>query len=528
MLSVMFATDATRPQANSTSDGGEDGAWSLGILVAVASFLPRIFFAARLPLFPDETYYWDWSRHLAGGYFDHPPGVAVLIRAGTVAFGATPLGVRSGFVLASLALALVVMATTRRLAGDGAALRASLALACMPLAATGMIGATPDPPVLLAAAVVVHGVVVGVQDRPGGRAAWVGWLLAALGLGAAFLSKYTAVLVPFGVLVGLLTVAPLRAQLRSLPPYAAAVIGLALFAPVVAWNASHGWASFAFQLGHGLGTPSGSAVSHELELVGGQIGLYSPILFALMVIAVVEALRRGRPEMRLLAVAAVSIFAFFAFSALRKRVEANWPALAYVPATIVLAARPPGPGWRRWFAGGCVLGALLIAVVYAQGIAPVLPIAARRDPIGRGFGWDDVAEAAWRVGTEPSSPGAAGQAPTRVFFAATRYQNVSELAFHLSGHPEVLSVRSGGRPNEYDFRPGFPDVAQPGDDLVLVVGDGPEPPPEIAVLTPAFARVERGPAVERRRGSGVVGTERIYVFRRWSGAWPPAMPPHDR
>jgi len=34
--------------------------------------------AARAPLLVDEMYYWDWSRHLAAGYFDHPPMVRVL------------------------------------------------------------------------------------------------------------------------------------------------------------------------------------------------------------------------------------------------------------------------------------------------------------------------------------------------------------------------------------------------------------------------------------------------------------------
>jgi 4-amino-4-deoxy-L-arabinose transferase-like glycosyltransferase len=31
----------------------------------------------------DEAYYWMWSKHLAFGYYDHPPMVALVIRAGT-------------------------------------------------------------------------------------------------------------------------------------------------------------------------------------------------------------------------------------------------------------------------------------------------------------------------------------------------------------------------------------------------------------------------------------------------------------
>ena len=50
-------------------------------VVAGAAIL-RLVMAAFIPLIPDEVYYWEWSRHLAGGYFDHPPAIAWLVRAG--------------------------------------------------------------------------------------------------------------------------------------------------------------------------------------------------------------------------------------------------------------------------------------------------------------------------------------------------------------------------------------------------------------------------------------------------------------
>ena len=43
----------------------------------------RLIFGALIPLQPDETYYWEWSRHLAGGYFDHPLGIALVIKGGS-------------------------------------------------------------------------------------------------------------------------------------------------------------------------------------------------------------------------------------------------------------------------------------------------------------------------------------------------------------------------------------------------------------------------------------------------------------
>ena len=60
--------------------------WLAGL---IALTLLRLVIAAVLPLIPDEAYYWIWSRHLQTGYFDHPPMVAVWIRAGTtLSYGA--------------------------------------------------------------------------------------------------------------------------------------------------------------------------------------------------------------------------------------------------------------------------------------------------------------------------------------------------------------------------------------------------------------------------------------------------------
>src|SRR5690349_15209174 len=62
-------------------------------LIAVL-IVVRIATAAMSPLAFDEAYYWLWSKHLAGGYFDHPPMVAIIIRLGTLIAGDTELGVR--------------------------------------------------------------------------------------------------------------------------------------------------------------------------------------------------------------------------------------------------------------------------------------------------------------------------------------------------------------------------------------------------------------------------------------------------
>ena len=64
--------------------------------------LLRAIMAAQLPLSADEAYYWLWSLYPAAGYFDHPPMIAWLIRAGTALLDDTPFGVRLAGVILSI------------------------------------------------------------------------------------------------------------------------------------------------------------------------------------------------------------------------------------------------------------------------------------------------------------------------------------------------------------------------------------------------------------------------------------------
>ena len=77
----------------------------------------------------------------------------------------------------------------------------------------------------------------------------------------------------------------------------------------------------------------------------------------MFVIVIARAWRTSaRPRERMLAILATFIFAFFVYSAWRRPAEANWPALAYIPAVALLAATEGALPWRGWLVAGCVLG----------------------------------------------------------------------------------------------------------------------------------------------------------------------------
>jgi 4-amino-4-deoxy-L-arabinose transferase-like glycosyltransferase len=511
-----------RPRVTSPARAGARSAseWHLALcLLAGAGFL-RLALGALIPLFPDETYYWEWSRHLATGYYDHPPGIAVVIRAGTwlashTGLALSPGAVRLVVIPIGFFATVVGTAIARRIGGDRAALIAAVAFCAMPLSAAGLILATPDAPLLLATAATLYCVVRALEAAPGSTSAHTWWLCAGIALGGAFASKYTSILVPIGVTLAMVSRTSLRHRLREPGPYAAGVAATLVFLPVLAWNEHHAWASFAFQFQHGLGASGGSAVNRELSLLGGQAGLATPILFVLLAIAVWRALRAPASDLEyLLAVVTLTFAGTFALSALRRPVEANWPAVAYIAGVPLLASSTWGSKERRWLNWGLGLAATVSVVIYVQSVVPVLPLSAPRDPIARSAGWEQLAEsvsvARIRLGGDRVG----------VWIGADRYQDASELAFHSLDQPRTFSMNLAGRPNQYDFWDGFPAVAKRGDDLVLALDEGLKPHPAAALLGPHFQALEQGSLVTllRRDGSPIT-RRRLWILRGWDGTW---------
>ena len=500
-------------------DAADARGWRDAWIVTTLAALVRLGFAAWLPLFPDETYYWDWSRHLAGGYFDHPPMIAVLVRMGTalaevLGQGPTPLSVRFFPVVAGFVASLAAAAIARRLAGGEAARLAAIVFALMPLAASGLVLATPDAPLLAASACGLYAVVRAFQAAPASRESLGWWTLAGAFLGVAFASKYTSILLPLSITVAVLVRPSLRGRLREPGPWIACVVATLVFLPVLRWNAAHDWISFRFQLQHGLGTPSGSAVAREFDLLGGQLGLVSPIIFALMAVAVWGTMRRAQDDPRFaLAVVAVGSWVFFAWSAMRRRVEANWPAPSYIPGVALLSAMAVvDDRWRRWLRRGIALAALMVAVIYLDAIVPILPLPARRDPLARNAGWSELAR---------TVQAARDRSVARTWVGADRYQDASELAFHLRDHPFALCMCIGGRHNQYELWPAFSQRAARGDALVLALDDTPDVHVTAARLAPYFASVERGAVSPLMRGSDTVSVRRVWTLRGYRGGWPP-------
>src|SRR6202043_1298934 len=215
-------------------------AMTISALVAL-----RLAGAASAALNFDEAYYWMWSKHLAGGYYDHPPMVAAVIRLGTVIAGDTELGVRLVSILLALPMSWAVFRTASILFGGWrVAATATILLNVTLMAAVGTMIVTPDAPLLVASSFVLFFLAKVLET---GQGAW--WLAVGAAVGAALLSKYTAMFFGPAILIWLMVIPKERRWLISPWLYLGGVVSLALFSPVFLWNADHHWVSFIKQIG---------------------------------------------------------------------------------------------------------------------------------------------------------------------------------------------------------------------------------------------------------------------------------------
>jgi 4-amino-4-deoxy-L-arabinose transferase-like glycosyltransferase len=358
--------------------------------------------------------------------------VALWIRLGTLVGGEGAFGIRFlGPLSAALGSFLLADTGDRLLPGRRIGIRAATLLNATLLFGVGSVIMTPDTPLLFFWSAGLWATVRAWQSE---RAAW--WILAGLCAGLAMMSKYTAAFLWFGVALWALLVPSVRRQLAHVGPWLGAVAGIAVFLPVVWWNAEHGWVGFLRQGGRVADWRPARAVGFLGELVGGQIGLATPVVFVLCVAGIVAAVRQAwrtrDPAPALLAALTVPAALVFLQHALGDRVQGNWPAILY-PTACVAAAGLCGPAWQRLHRPAIVVGLALTGVVYLQAATGVLPVPPAIDPIARQVkGWDELAA---RVE-------AARQAAGAGFVVADQYALAAELAHALPPGTPMFGIET--------------------------------------------------------------------------------------
>jgi hypothetical protein len=486
------------------------------VLTILALVMLRLIAAAVTPLTFDEAYYWMWSKHLAFGYYDHPPMVAAVIRLGTMVAGDTEFGVRLVSILLALPMSWAVYRTAAILfGGQRVAATATVLLNVTLMAAVGTLIVTPDAPLLVASSFILFFLAKVLET---GRGAW--WLAVGAAVGAALLSKYTALFFGPAILIWLVSVAKLRRWLISPWPYLGGLVALLIFAPVILWNTDHHWVSFIKQIGRARIEDFRPAFIGEL--IPTQIAFATPLVSILGAMGLYALLKRnaGAYAARMLINSTFwTIALYFVWHSLHARVEANWFAPIYPAFAIAAAVAANLTRWearQQRVADFCLywaspVGILMFALLIAQTNTGALT-GYRRDATVRsvGVGWRELAGEIEAVRARTGA----------TCVLAPDYGTTGWLAFYL---PKGTCVVQPTQRIRWVNMPE-PDPALLAGKLLYVDEARPGGRP---YLKDAFARIERVAELKRKRGPLTIETYALDLLEEPKGEVLEQSPPPE-
>jgi 4-amino-4-deoxy-L-arabinose transferase-like glycosyltransferase len=528
----------------------EKSARRAAFLWLAALTILRLVFVAFVGLGDAEAYYWTWSRHLDLSYYDHPPMVAYLIAATTALGGDHPFFVRLGPVLLFAATSALVYALATDVSGRRrVGLAALLLFQLTPAFAIGGQGANPDVPLgffwLLCAWCLWRATTF---DRP--HLLW----LAGAALGAAFLSKYFALLLAVSGGVWLLRRSERRFW-RSGALYGGMLLAAAFVIPVVFWNVDHDWPSVRYHFSRH--SAAGVSLEQIGKFWGGQALYYSPLLFGAYLWALWLALRhlfRAR-RAEIVALSATSTFidmndphrlrerafaflvilslpslVFFTFIGMwTPEAEPHWTAMGYVPLVVLAAmafderwpsrAAPArrfhegvvqGPSRRfRWFVYAAAgLPALLLVLAHVHLLTsvfvPLVPERDRpRDLVAETSGWREVGAHALAIARTLREP----------LLLHYHYTKCAQLSFAVGPRARVACLND--RIDQFDFWQD--ERALIGRDMLYVTDSVYSRTPESVWR---FDRCTEEAPLEVRRGGHLLRRFRFWRCEGYRGPQP--------
>ena len=482
---VLRFTPAVGPRWHAWS---QEPSWTVLAIIAGTALL-RVGMAALTGLGIDESYMVAAGRVPQLSYYDHPPLAWWLAWAAAHLFGSeAPLAVRLPFIALFALSTLLMFRLAAALFSPRAGLWAVVAFNLSPVfGVTTGSWVLPDGPLL--AALLGFLLCLVRATVPGERGAWW-WLGAGLCAGLALLSKYNAVLVLAGGPAALLSHPDGRRWLRRPQPWMALMLTACLCAPVLVWNAQHGWSSIAFQAGRGSGWAFHPWA--PFAVLGGEALFVLPWLWLPAMVVFVRTLRQGPAfwPAWLLSCCALPAIALFPLVGLwsSKPMLFHWAAPGYLALFPLL-----GAALDRW---SCRHGRVLRRSATATALVLVAALALVGSEVR--WNWLPALGERFENGADPDldlldwTPFATQMrergwiGPGAPALATLRWQDAGKLSYALGRDVPVFCL--GADPREFGLT--APADAHRGQDILLLL-PGPWRPTTDRKRAGLFRAVER-------------------------------------
>ncbi len=397
-----------------------------------------------ISLNPDEAQYWTWSQNLDFGFYSKPPGIALQIWLGCKLFGQSELGVRSGAVFLSMITALFtyMMAYKAKLS-PRICFWAATIFAISPVGMMGTFAATTDGGFILFWILAITPILSALETQTAPN-----YFLVSLFILLGALYKW-----PIYALWGVILIACILFRpLYHKNIFNGMALSLAGLFPSIIWNSTHQWATFRHVLTQ---TTTTTSKGNLLDFFGAQFGVLSPIFFILLLLGILEVLRRRKEVARPLLFCALTtslILGSFITLSSFKKIQANWALYAYPTATIIIAwyAVDILKKGSVWLYRGC---ALSLAIVFALITIPHLQSKAwgsqkllpyRINPFRHSMGWAALRDEFEKIDYDPNSH----------FLFSDTYQMTSLLSFYgPNPQRQYFFNTANRRQNQFCFWP---------------------------------------------------------------------------
>jgi hypothetical protein len=213
------------------------------LLLIIISSLVRLIVASVVELGNDEVYYWTYAQHLQWNYFDHPPMVAIWIRAFTanLSLQQFEVFVRLGSIVSCAAATLILSDTVKKLHSEKAGLYAAVLYnASLYAGVIAGIFILPDSPQMLFWTCALW-CLLKITEQP---RRFLPWLFFALATGLCIMSKVHGVFLWFGF--GCYIIFKKREYFKLPQLYLAVVITATVASPILFWNLANNFITYRF------------------------------------------------------------------------------------------------------------------------------------------------------------------------------------------------------------------------------------------------------------------------------------------
>jgi 4-amino-4-deoxy-L-arabinose transferase-like glycosyltransferase len=411
--------------------------------------------AAGFCLGNDEAYYYTYALYPALSHFDHPPMVGWVIQLFSLNLHFnSEFFIRLAAVVAGTINTWLMYCIGRQLrderTGWYAALLYTASIYGFVIAGVFILPDSPQSVFWLAAVLFLLKAFGGEIDTVAKRS----FLLAAVMMGLAFLSKYTTAYLWLGMIIYILVYN--RKWLKTTVFYIAHVFMALLFLPVLLWNAQNNFVSFLFHSGRVEPVPAAFTPDYFLTEIVGEALYTNPVNLVIIVFAVAaylgRKLNKDKPETALLLASALPLIITFLLISIFRRTLPHWNGAGYMT-LIPLAAL-----WLRsrtdvllpsLLKGSLTFIILVISLATAQVLTGFIPVEKWTDNTkGKGSGDYSLEVYGWRQLRQDFGPLAAkyesnGEMPLNAPIISYRWFPAANYSYYVARGTERFVMATG-------------------------------------------------------------------------------------